>query len=283
VTESINQRVHKYLLDGSDEDLKRLLVISEHMAERARTALRRSGIQAGWDVVECGCGPLGALPVIADLVGAGGRVVGVDASQTTVQRARSIVETLGLDGVDVVVGDVNEIDAAALGGPFDLAYCRLFLMHQPDPMRTFRRIAGLLRPGGWVIAQEPLRTPAPRSFPHLSALDAYWRLLCEMVEAFGVPNQAVERLPSAAIAAGLEVVSLDGSFGVDSPEQNFVIHAATLSAARERAIAAGIATEEVIDGLIGELRDAASGPYEWVTSPFLLELTLRKPVAEPPG
>jgi hypothetical protein len=66
VTESINQRVHKYLLDGSDEDLKRLLVISEHMAERARTALRRSGIQAGWDVVECGCGPVGALPVIAD-------------------------------------------------------------------------------------------------------------------------------------------------------------------------------------------------------------------------
>lgn len=281
MTESVEQRVHKYLLDGSDEDLKRLLMISEHMAERARTALRRSGIQAGWDVVECGCGPVGALPVIADLVGPGGRVVGVDSSPTTVQRARSVVETLGLNGVDVVVGDVNEIEAAALGGPFDVAYCRLFLMHQADSTRTFQRIAGLLRPGGWVIAQEPLGKPAPRSFPHLSALDAYWQLLCKMLEAFGGPSQAVERLPRAAIAAGLEVVSLDGSFGVDSPEQNFVIHAATLSATRERAIAAGLATEDVIDGLIGELRNAASGPYEWVTSPFLLELTLRKPGVTP--
>jgi SAM-dependent methyltransferase len=41
-----------------------------------------------------------------------------------------------------------------VGGPFDLAYTRLFLMHQPDPVRTLRQIAGLLRPGGWLVAQE---------------------------------------------------------------------------------------------------------------------------------
>jgi ubiquinone/menaquinone biosynthesis C-methylase UbiE len=91
------------------------------MAEPARTALRRSGIQAGWKVIECGCGPVGGLVVMAQMVGPAGPVVGVDSSQPTVQRARSVVETLGLRNVEIVAGDVNELDTPAVGGPFDLA------------------------------------------------------------------------------------------------------------------------------------------------------------------
>ena len=59
MSEGIAERVQRYVLDGSDDDLKRLLKISEVLAEPARAALRRAGIQPGWQVVECGCGPLG--------------------------------------------------------------------------------------------------------------------------------------------------------------------------------------------------------------------------------
>ena len=69
--------------------------------------------------------------------------------------------------MEVVAGDLHELGAAAVGGPFDLAYTRLFLMHQPDPVRTLSQIARLLRPGGWVVAQEALRSPPPRSHPPL--------------------------------------------------------------------------------------------------------------------
>jgi hypothetical protein len=60
VTDTVGQRVQRYMLDGSDKDLRRLLGIAEVMAESAATALRRSGIGSGWNVIECGCGPLGA-------------------------------------------------------------------------------------------------------------------------------------------------------------------------------------------------------------------------------
>jgi hypothetical protein len=79
------------------------------------------------------------------------------------------------------------------------------------------------------------------------------------MEGFGAQAQAVEQLPRSAVAAGLEVVSLDGSFAVASPDRMFAIHAATLAAARERATTAGLANEDAIDGLIGELRAAATG------------------------
>jgi SAM-dependent methyltransferase len=273
---TVGERVHRYLLDGSDEDLKRLLAISERMSPSTRTALRRSGIQPGWAVIDCGCGPLGGLLDLAELVGPGGRVVGVDASQPTAQRARSAVAALGLGNVEIVAGDVHDLAPGAAGGPFDLALTRLFLVHQPDPVRTLRQIAALLRPGGWIIAQEPLPSPPPRSFPQLPTLEAYWELLHRLVEGFGAPAQVVEQLPGSAAAVGLEVARMDGSFIVD-PGQGFAIHAGSLTAARQRATAAGLAAGEEIDGLVSDLRAAGNGGYQWVTGPFFLELTLRKP------
>ena len=211
------------------------------------------------------------------MTGSSGRVVGVDASEPTVRRARSAVAALGLGNVEIVAGDVHDLQACTLGGPFDLALTRLFLVYQPDPAHTLRQIAALLRPGGWIIAQEPLRNPSPRSFPHLPALDTYWELFHRLVEGFGAPAQAVEQLPVSAAAAGLEVVRMDRSFIVDDPDRGFAIHAGSLAAARERATTAGLAAGEEIDGLVSDLHDAGDGGYQWVTGPFFLDLTLRKP------
>ena len=161
MAEAIAERVKRYILDGGDEDLRRLLSVAETTREMARSAFRRVGMQQGWHAIDCGCGPIGGLAVMAELVGPKGRVVGVDFSEPAIQAARSVVAALELGNVELVAGDINELGAAAAGGPFDLAYTRLFLMHQPDPVRTLSQIARLLRPGGWVVAQEALRSPPP--------------------------------------------------------------------------------------------------------------------------
>ena len=165
MAEAVAERVRRYILDGTDQDLRRLLSISQAATEMAHAAFRRVGVQQGWHAVDCGCGPIGGLAVMAELVGPGGRIVGVDFSAPAVQRARAVASTLGLSNVEVVAGDLHDLDPATLGGPFDLAYTRLFLMHQANPVRTLRRIAELLRPGRWLVAQEPLRTPAPAIAP----------------------------------------------------------------------------------------------------------------------
>ena len=269
-------QVRRYILDGSDDDLRRLLSLSESFAEHARRALRRVGVGPGWTVIDCGCGPIGGLAILAEMVGPAGRVVGVDFSEPAIQRARSVMAALGLENVELVAGDIHDLDATTLGGPFDLAFTRAFLMHQADPVRTLGRIAGLLRPGGWLIAHEPFASPPPRSLPHLGALETYWGLLHQVMERAGVPHGTVERLPRSARAAGLEIAEADGFFATQDPEIGFEIHAGSLAAARERAIEAGIAAE-MIDDLVAILRAAKAGGYEWVTSPFLLDLVLRKP------
>src|SRR6476646_796227 len=156
MAEAIEERVRRYILDGSDEDLRRLLGVAETTREMARSAFRRAGMREGWHVIDCGCGPLGGLAVLAEMVGPAGRVVGVDLSPATIQQARAVVSALELGNVEVIAGGLHDLDSAALGGPFDLAFTRLFLMHQPDPVRTLRHIADLLRPVGWLVAHAQL-------------------------------------------------------------------------------------------------------------------------------
>jgi len=216
MTEAIVERVQRYLLDGDDADLRRLLGVAQGTREMARSAFRRIGVQPGW---------------------------------------------------------------TAVGGPFDLAYTRLFLMHQTDPASTLRRIANLLRPGGWVVAQEALRRPPPRSHPDLDALGTYWEILYETIERGArVPRDAVEDLAGSARSAGLEVVDDNGCFQSLAPAFGFELHAATLAAVGERAVESGVASEPQIDALVNELRAAKNGGYEWVSSPFFRDLALRKTV-----
>lgn len=63
MADAISERVNRYILDGSDADLRRLLGISQISGEMARSAFRRVGIQEGWKAIDCGCGPIGGLAV----------------------------------------------------------------------------------------------------------------------------------------------------------------------------------------------------------------------------
>ena len=119
MTESLHNRMQHYVLDGSDRDLARLLLIAEVQAESARTAIVRLGDVTGWKIVECGCGPLGSLAVLSELVGPNGHVVGIDFSAPTVERARWVLTMLGVENVEVVIADLNALDTSVFAGPFD--------------------------------------------------------------------------------------------------------------------------------------------------------------------
>ena len=61
MAEAVAERVRRYILDGSDEDLRRLLGIAEISAEMARAAFGRLGVRQGWTAIDCGCGPIGEI------------------------------------------------------------------------------------------------------------------------------------------------------------------------------------------------------------------------------
>jgi SAM-dependent methyltransferase len=283
MADSIAERISRYVLDGSDEDLRRLLAIAESMADHSRAAILRTGIKPGWNVIECGCGPLGALGILSELVGAQGRVVGIDFHEASVARCRGVLEMLHINNCQVMMGDIHDVDPKELGAPFDLAYSRCFLMHQSDPVATLTAVSNLVRPGGWIVADEPLRYPPPISHPRVPAQERYWELMYQAMESNHIPPFSVEAMPRSAQAAGLEVVHADGYSRVDlDAVRSLDLHMTTLAAGRTRIVAAGVATDAEVDALRAEIKAAMAEDHTWSGSPFFLDLIMRIPTHSDP-
>src|SRR5262245_19856086 len=69
-----------YLFDRARGDQERLVRSSEALSPFTTEACLRAGLKPGERAIDVGCGPLGALIALAELVGSEGRVTGLDSS-----------------------------------------------------------------------------------------------------------------------------------------------------------------------------------------------------------
>ena len=115
------------------------------------TALERLGIGPGWTCADVGAGGGDVSVALAEIVGRDGRVYAVDSDPSS----RDVVaEAAAAHSQVLAITQAGE--DLRLPEPVDLAFCRFLLMHVLDPLVVLSRMAGATRPGGWVVAQEPI-------------------------------------------------------------------------------------------------------------------------------
>jgi demethylmenaquinone methyltransferase/2-methoxy-6-polyprenyl-1,4-benzoquinol methylase len=106
-----------------------------------RRAVRALRVRPGQTVVDLGCGTGKNLPLLAEAVGAEGRVIGVDFSPAMLEEARARIEENGLANVELV-----EADAATFDYPdgLDRVLATFSLSMMPEPERVIARAARAL-------------------------------------------------------------------------------------------------------------------------------------------
>lgn len=151
--------------------------------------LRRSGVAAGENVLEIGCGTGAYTAPLADAVGEHGAVTGADISSAMLASARKRLAEAGLRNVSLIEADAqtHKFDP----GRSDLVTSRFGVMFFADPAAAFTNLAAAVRTGGrlcfacwgsleenehWLIPYrvalrhlgppepKPPRTPGPMAF-----------------------------------------------------------------------------------------------------------------------
>ena len=147
------------------------------------TALDRLGLREGWRCVDVGAGGGDVTVALAEIVGRDGRVYAVDSDP------RSRDETARAAAAHAQVVAITQAgEDLLLPEPVDLAFCRFLLMHVLDPVVVLRRMGAAVRPGGWVVAQEPVTSAGridgrPMSMPDARHPDIGARLPALVREA----------------------------------------------------------------------------------------------------
>lgn len=131
------------------------------------TALDRLGLREGWRCADVGAGGGDVTVALAEVVGRDGRVYAVDSDP----HARDEVARVASSHAQVVAITQAGEDLL-LPEPVDLVFCRFLLMHVRDPMVVLRRMGDAARPGGWVVAQEPVTSAGRVDGRPLSMPDA---------------------------------------------------------------------------------------------------------------
>ncbi|MEW6153810.1 MAG: methyltransferase domain-containing protein [Actinomycetota bacterium] len=115
------------------------------------TALDRLGLREGWRCVDVGAGGGDVSVALAEVVGRDGRVYAVDRDPAARDAAAEAAAAHSQ-----VVAITQAAEELLLPEQVDLAFCRFLLMHVVEPVVALARMGQAVRPGGWVVAQEPV-------------------------------------------------------------------------------------------------------------------------------
>lgn len=148
----MKEHAEHYILATGGKDVERLRLLHEVYGPGTEALFHRVGLRDGMRVVEIGCGSGNIACWVAEQIGPNGTVMGIDNSRGQIEQARKQAKSRGLKNIEFHVADAYSPRLPE--DHFDVAYCRLVLMHLTDPGKALQAMRKLVRPGGQVVCEE---------------------------------------------------------------------------------------------------------------------------------
>jgi SAM-dependent methyltransferase len=206
------------------------------------------GIEEGSTCWEVGAGGTTVVRWLADRVGTSGRVLATD------------IDTRWVQGVARANVEVRRHDAANEEAPaeeFDLVHARLVLIHVPRREQALQRMAGAVRPGGWLLiedfdpALQPFACPDEHG-PEQELANKVRRGFRALLAERGADLELGRRLPRLLREAGLVDVAADSYMPVALPA-TLQLEKANVNQVRDALIAQGHVTADEVDRYLASL------------------------------
>jgi ubiquinone/menaquinone biosynthesis C-methylase UbiE len=163
-----------------------------HQGQRLR-AVQALGLRAGDSVIDLACGTGLNFPLIEEVIGPGGRIVGVDLTDAMLTQAQDRIEAHGWSNVSLV-----QADAAEYGFPtqVDAILSTYALTQVPECAEVIAHGAAALPRGGrWVVLDVKVPGSTPRWLAQLGT---------SVVRPFAAIDEWIMRRPWETIRAAMQ-------------------------------------------------------------------------------
>jgi SAM-dependent methyltransferase len=226
----------------------------------ALAAIDRARVESGERIVDIGCGCGATTLMLAERVGSGGHVLGIDVSHSMLARAKA--RTSSALPVEWALADAANYPFDAT---YDLLFSRFGVMFFAEPVRAFANLQSALRPGGR-LAFACIRTPKENPWM-LLPLQAAYRHVPPLPQPgpdepgpFSLADPVrLERTLTEAGFADLRLEPLDLELDVAS--------GGGLETAVESLLVIGAASRAV-EGATPQVREAVAGSLREVLGPY---------------
>lgn len=128
------------------QEWERLSAVQDEFDPTTQRHLEKLGVSSGWSCLEVGAGAGSIMSWLCDRVGDRGRVVAVDIDPRFVMEVRR--PNLVVRRLDIAS---TEVEAES----FDLVHARFVVMHIRAREQAVANLVRALKPGGWLLLEEP--------------------------------------------------------------------------------------------------------------------------------
>ena len=275
-----NQQTQKsvYVFGHSESELRRLIDQSQFFGGLTEQVFLSAGLASGMRVLDVGCGAGDVSFLAAKLVGASGRVLGMDKSSASIAVARERAEAAKLQNVTFIQGDVADL---SLKDSFDAVVGRLVLMYLPDPVAALRRMANHVRTDGLIIFHE-MDTAGFRSLPYSPVFEKCAGWINETCRRGGIETQMGLKLYQTFLSAGLPApqmilgARIEG--GQNSPAYEYVAQTVRSLLPMMEQFGVAKAEEVQVETLAQRMRDEVTTGGGVIVIPPLVGAWARKPL-----
>jgi len=190
------------------------VVVDEHARRSAKrnAAYLLPYLKPGMSLLDIGCGPGSITAGLAEATGPG-RAVGVDTSETALERARGDAAHAGIKNLEYQIADAYDLPFS--DGSFEVAHMHQVLQHLSAPERALQEAIRVLVPGG-VIGITEVDWDTAVFWPRTSATDRFLEIYNEVAIQNGGDPDMGRRLRSMLEPLRLERMefsALAWSFG----------------------------------------------------------------------
>jgi ubiquinone/menaquinone biosynthesis C-methylase UbiE len=223
-------------------ELERLRLIERMFDPASRRRLLATGLQTGWRCLEVGPGAGSIMTWMDRVVGQAGQVVAVDLDPKFLGESRQ-------SNVEIVHADIRT--AQLPEESFDLVHARYVLIHIPDYETAMTRMLDCLKPGGWLVLEEPDFSASrgiTGSEDQLNAVQKVNQAIKCMYERLGMDYALGRKMPELFQARRLQSMTMEND-GLPSAGGSGMAKIMKMSAVhlREKYLATGVVSDEDID------------------------------------
>jgi SAM-dependent methyltransferase len=137
-----------YVFHAAEEprELERLQMLERIFDAGTQRRMLAAGLTTGWHCLEVGAGAGSIVRWLEQRVGPSGKVVALDSHPRFLRNS-------GSSTIEILHGDICDLDLPP--ATFDLVHARYVMIHIADYRRAFERMLRCVKPGGWVVIEEP--------------------------------------------------------------------------------------------------------------------------------
>lgn len=196
----------RYVLGMEQSEIDRLARQHEIWREETERTWDDAGIDAGRTVLDLGSGPGFTSIDLLERVGPSGRVVAIDSSVEATDVLRRRVADEGLDRIEVITADANEVDYREIDP--DAINVRWLFSFIADPDRLVQRLAEGMHPGSRIAVIDYWNYAAMHIEPEGLHFDMIFRQVYQSYSDGGGSLDVGGRLPQIFARHGITPLSV---------------------------------------------------------------------------